>query len=147
MWLIFQVFKINVTSISLIPEPHCKFESIRIYDGSDLSASPVQNYCGHVPPCPVVTNTSSVLIVVTIADISNFGGFSLEVEEVLRNYTLPETCETGWGKHISMHSRHNTISWECFGFIPQSGVLLLVIKTFIDQHSFFAPFLRPVSPT
>ncbi len=87
---------VNVTDIQLIPDLNCTFESIRIYESGS-----VQTYCGHVPPCPVLLKATSVLVVFTVADLGNFGGFSLEFEEVAKDYMLPDTCDSGLQRYSS----------------------------------------------
>ena len=95
---LFQVIQITITSIELIPDIYCTYESIKIYEGDIITPSSLQDnqiFCGLIPPCPFVSQSNSVIVVLQVFDLSNFGGFSLEFKEVATDYRLPNTCETG----------------------------------------------------
>ena len=95
---LFQIIQITITSIDLIPDIYCTYESIKIYEGDKITRSSLQEseiFCGFIPPCPLVSQSNSLLVVLQVFDLSNFGGFSLEFKEVATDYKLPNTCETG----------------------------------------------------
>ena len=95
---LFQIIQITIPSIDLIPDIYCTYESIKIYEGDEITPFNLQDnkiFCGLIPPCPFVSQSNSLIVVLQVFDLSNFGGFSLEFKEVATDYRLPNTCKTG----------------------------------------------------